>query len=127
MKFDLQELCDAINERDAEMVERGIVEYQGVVYKMEQLPTAGDDPIDTTGIYSYDDTHMIVDGGWSVGLSVEPRNDIHAHCRTCQGHGLGQYEGVRCSDCCGTGLAGEKARRREHAIAQAEYDRDGRE
>ena len=77
MKFDLQELCDAINEREPEMVEREVVVYQGVQYRIDWLPCEGDDPHDTTGIYSYDETHMLVcDGTYSGGMSVKPRNDI---------------------------------------------------
>ena len=73
MKFSLQELCAVINEREPEMVERGIVEYHGILYKMEQLPCEGDAPIDTEGVYSWDDTHMLVSDG-ACGMSVEPRS-----------------------------------------------------
>ena len=75
MKFSLQELCAVINEREPEMVEREVVEYHGTVYRMDQLPIEGADITDTEGVYSWDDTHMLVcDGTYSGGMSVEPRS-----------------------------------------------------
>lgn len=40
-------------------------------------------------------------------------SEEHGDCSSCVGTGMGQYEDSNCFHCCGTGIEGEAARRKE--------------
>ena len=54
----LEELCNFLNSKEAEL--KGTPEKLGDSVRLDALPTFGEEPEDTEGIFSWDDTNFLM-------------------------------------------------------------------